>query len=160
MAALTWLLVKEPLLTKLPKADSEYSDLIEKLQTKHGAVDGLKGSAVRQKLRHLFETHGAGQGGYVASSVHIVRVMAGVAGAMPTESGSAASSESSASDAQAGSRMKGLLKGPVSPMAAPSEPPEEPTSNWTFGSGIALMKSDHEAARLTGCLAGWGRASH
>ena len=120
LAALTWLLVKDPLLEKLPTADGEYTDLIEKLQTKHGALDGMTGSGVRRKLRHLFETHGAGQG-YVGSRVHIVRVMAGVAGPMPQESGSASSSEASASDAQ----TRGLRYSGVSPVA-PSEPPVAP----------------------------------
>ena len=67
--------------------------------------------------------------------------MAGVVGGMPQESGSAASSESSASDAQAGSRIKGLKYSGMSPVAAPSEPAAVAVSNWPFGSGIALMKS-------------------
>ena len=39
LTALTWLLVKDPLLEKLPKADIAYTDLIEKLQAQHGAMD-------------------------------------------------------------------------------------------------------------------------
>ena len=66
IAALTWLLVKDPLLTKLPKTDGEYTDLIEKLQANYGAPGEMKGNAVRQKLLQLFDTHGAEQG-YVAT---------------------------------------------------------------------------------------------
>jgi hypothetical protein len=139
IAALTWLLVQDPLLTTLPKSDSDYTDLIEKLRDKHGAVDGLTGNAVRHRLRSLFETHGSEQK-YVGSSFAIIEIMAAVAGTIPQDSGSAASSETSASDSRTGARTKGLKRGLVSPAVAPSEPSAAPVNNWPFAPGIAFMK--------------------
>ena len=77
MAALTWLLVQDPLLATLPRTDGEYADLVEKLRDKHGAPDGLTGNSVRLRLRNLFETHGSEEK-YVANSATIIEVMAAV----------------------------------------------------------------------------------
>ena len=66
--------------------------------------------------------------------------MAGVVGAMPPESGSAASSEASASDTQPSDRTKGLKRGLGSLVVAPPEPDAAPVLNWPFGPGIAFMK--------------------
>ena len=120
----------------VPRNDDEYADLLEKLRDQHSAPDEMTGSAVRTKLRHLFGQYSA-ERKYVGTSANIVEVMAGVVGATPQESGSAGSSEASASDAQ----TRGLRHGGVSPVAAPSEPTVAPVSSWPFGTGIALMKS-------------------